>query len=189
MAGEKILLVDDDEIIFETAGQDLLTQGYHVYAALSGEEAVKELETGFFNLVITDLNMKETTGLDVLREAKRINPATMVMLLTAYGSLPTAVEALRQGASDYLLKPWQKEEMFFRVRGILKMQEMKNRLSHYENFLPVCCVCHNIRDDEGTLPGEGDWVSLEAFMKKKGGMDVTHTFCPECYANEIKRIP
>jgi len=180
MENKRILLVDDDEMVIETAGGVLQNTGYRVTAALSGEEALVELSHQNFHLVITDLVMGAMSGIDMLHHVRQIQPQAQVMILTAFGTLNSAVEALQLGAVDYLLKPWQRDDLLFRVSNVFEKMEMRQRLATYENMLPVCCVCHSIRDDETKGPGKGEWLPLTEFVRKNG-LEVSHTYCPTCY--------
>jgi DNA-binding response OmpR family regulator len=101
----KILVVDDEETTRRSLADILRLEGAHVKTAAGGEIAVEALEQEIFDLVLLDLKMPGMDGLDVLRIANKIAPDTQVILLTAHGSLESAIAALRLGAHDYLLKP------------------------------------------------------------------------------------
>ncbi|MGD9198695.1 MAG: response regulator, partial [Desulfobacterales bacterium] len=111
----KILLVDDDPFILEGIGTDLESQGFNLTEASSGDQALELLSETNFDLVITDLVMENVDGLLVLKKAKAINPDTMVIILTGYGNMSSAIEALRHEADDYLLKPCESAEMLHRI--------------------------------------------------------------------------
>ena len=165
-----ILLVDDDPIIIKGTGSDLEEKGYEVTTANSGEKAIELLENTTFDLVITDLIMGSIDGIGVLKRAKEISPETMVIILTGFGNMTSAIEALRSGADDYILKPCESEEMYFRVSNCLEKLELKRKIKLYENILPVCCVCKSIRDDTGKEPGTGKWTQMENYIRDKGGV-------------------
>lgn len=175
-----ILLVDDDSVIVAAIGSDLEEKGYRVTTAGNGEQAVDWLNQSHFDLVITDLVMTPVNGIAVLEKAKEIDPDTMVVILTGFGDMTSAIEALRSGADDYLLKPCEPEEIDFRVSRCLEKQESRRKIKAYENILPVCCVCKKIRDDSGREPGTGAWMSMEDYMLNKAKVAVTSTYCPEC---------
>jgi DNA-binding NtrC family response regulator len=108
-----ILLIDDEESIVESLGYSLSNMGgFSVEVALSGDEGVQKFLDRKFDLVITDLMMGTKDGIQVLKEVKRLNPECPVVILTGHGTMQTAIEALAQGASDYLLKPCSSEELF-----------------------------------------------------------------------------
>ena len=188
MRNHSILLVDDEPLITKGAGNDLKGKDYEVATANSGEKAIELLENTTFDLVITDLIMGSIDGIGVLKRAKEISPETMVMILTGFGGVASAIEALRSGADDYILKPCEPEEMYFRVSKCFEKLELKRKLKLYENILPVCCVCKKVRDGSGMAMGTGNWIQMESYIRDMGGVDVTTTFCPECAKKEKEEI-
>jgi DNA-binding NtrC family response regulator len=175
-----ILLVDDDVLILQTIGAALEKEGYDIKTAESGENALELLKKRHFDLVITDLVMDMIDGITLLKKAKELIPEIKVIILTAYGSITSTIDALRLGADDFLLKPCEPEEIFFRVRKCYERMELERKVKLYENILPVCCVCKKVRDDTGVEPGEGKWIQIEDYLLKKGKVEVTSTYCPEC---------
>jgi DNA-binding response OmpR family regulator len=129
----KILVVDDERtvrLMLETA---LRAQGYRVHAAASGREALTEIEDEQFDLVLLDLQLGDTDGIEVLQAVKVRWPETEVILLTAHGSVNSAIAALRHGAFDYLLKPAQVNDIRDRVeRGLehRRMGQQRSELLH-----------------------------------------------------------
>jgi len=188
MRNYSILLVDDDPIITAGTGSDLEEKGYAVTTAESGEKAIELLNASSFDLVITDLVMTPINGMEVLKKTKEIDPETMVIILTGYGNMNSAIDALRLDADEYLLKPCEPEEMYFRVSGCLEKLELRRRIKTYEDILPVCCICKRIRDDSGREHGTGQWVSVEKYMYHKAKVDITSTYCPECLSKEREKI-
>ena len=175
-----ILLIDDEPLILKGTGNDLARKGYQVTTVDSGEKAIALLEKDTVDLVITDLVMAPVNGLGVLEKSKEINPEMMVIILTGFGDITSAIEALRLGADDYMLKPCLPEEMYLRVAKCLEKLELKRKIKIYEDILPVCCVCKSIRDDTGKEPGTGKWTQMENYIRDKGGVGVTSTYCPGC---------
>jgi DNA-binding NtrC family response regulator len=111
MQAAKILVVDDDAVARDLLADALRREGYDVEAYGSGEEAITRGRQGRVDLVLTDIRMGAVDGLTVLREFKRMRPDTEVVVLTAFGSLEGAIEAIKQGAYDYLAKPFKREEI------------------------------------------------------------------------------
>ncbi len=111
MQAAKILVVDDDAVARDLLSEALKKEGYDVETFSSGEEAIARGRDGRVDLVLTDIRMGAVDGLTVLREFKRMTPDTAVVVLTAFGSLEGAIEAIKQGAYDYLAKPFKKEEI------------------------------------------------------------------------------
>ncbi len=183
-----ILFVDDDPFVTKATGGLLEAKGYGVTTAESGEKAIELLENAAFDLVITDLVMGSIDGIDVLKRAKEIHPEIMVMILTGFGDMASAIEALRSDADDYFLKPCESEEIYFRVSKCLEKLELKRKLKLYENILPVCCVCKKIRDDTGMVPRTGEWIQMEDYIRDIAKVEITTTFCPECAKKEKEKI-
>ncbi|MEE9258103.1 MAG: response regulator [Nitrospinaceae bacterium] len=180
MKKHSVLLIDDEETLLATLSLDLIEEGYDVTTARTGAESVELLKKTDFDVVITDLLLEGLEGLDILREVKKTNPESMVLILTGYGSLSTAIEALREGASDYLLKPCNRTELALRVRNCIDKLEMTRKIKLYENILPVCCVCNKIR--MGPMNGvyKEKWVDFETYLKNTTGLDMSHGYCPVC---------
>ena len=111
MQAAKILVVDDDAVARELLAEALKKEGYDVEAFGSGEAAIARGREGKVDLVLTDIRMGAVDGLTVLREFKRMSQDTAIVVLTAFGSLEGAIEAIKQGAYDYLAKPFKKEEI------------------------------------------------------------------------------
>ncbi len=105
MKSPKILIVDDEQNILRYLSDALEDEGYTITTKASGTEAVTALEEESFDLILVDLKLRDIDGLEVMREAKKHSSDTVVIMLTGHGSLESAMEAIRYGASDYLLKP------------------------------------------------------------------------------------
>ncbi|WP_084456236.1 response regulator [Desulfogranum mediterraneum] len=188
MQQHTILVVDDEALIRHSLEQDLIDQGYRVSTAESGEAALELLEGQSFGLIITDLIMDRVSGLELLERVKQRDPDQAVFILTGYGRLESAIAALRLGASDYLLKPYNYDEMILRVGRCFTHQEMAATLRLYENLLSICSECKKIRDDQ---PGEekGDqWISMEQFLRKATGNELSHGICPDCYRRKMAEL-
>jgi DNA-binding NtrC family response regulator len=180
MINKSILLVDDEEIILNSLGRDLEQEGYDVSLATSGEEAIARLRGNKYDLVITDLVMKGMDGIQVLKEAKKSDPDIGVFILTGYGDMTSAIDALRLGADDYLQKPADTDEMLIRINRCLERREALRKIKVYEKIIPVCCVCGKIRDDTGVAHGQGEWLKADMYILKKTTAEVSHTYCPPC---------
>jgi DNA-binding NtrC family response regulator len=120
--GASILFVDDDPDVQVTFGQLLHADGYVVATAGSGEEALTRLAGRGFDVLVSDIKMPGLTGLDVLERCRAMHPALAVILMTGYATIETAVEALRRGASDYLLKPFRVEDLRQSVERVLNLR-------------------------------------------------------------------
>ncbi|MEW6049875.1 MAG: sigma-54 dependent transcriptional regulator [Candidatus Zixiibacteriota bacterium] len=100
-----VLVVDDDRLVNDYLTETLARAGYDCVSVLSGEEALVKFKARSFDIVLTDLKMKEIDGLALLDHLKRLNPEVVVVIMTAYGTVETAVKAIKRGAYDFLLKP------------------------------------------------------------------------------------
>ena len=131
---ERILVVDDEDIIRESLTFVLKKEGYYVQEAENGLAAYNKLLEETFDLVITDLEMPEMKGIELLEEIKKLNIQTSVIIITAFGSLDTAICALRSGASDYLLKPVEFDELLIKIRRLFDVKNLllENRLLRKE---------------------------------------------------------
>jgi two-component system response regulator PilR (NtrC family) len=115
----RILVVDDEQSMREFLDIMLDKEGYEVATAAGGEEAIALLEKESYDLVITDIRMKEVDGLQVLKKSKELHPSTVVIMISAYASTSTAVEAMKWGAYDYLPKPFKVREIKSVIRDAL----------------------------------------------------------------------
>jgi two-component system response regulator RegA len=112
-----ILLVDDDEVLRERLAQAIRARGYEVRTAGSAEEALREVARESPEMAVLDLKMPGMSGLDLLKELRQQDPSTRVLMLTGYGSIATAVQAVREGAVGYLPKPADADEILAALAG------------------------------------------------------------------------
>ena len=126
----RILIVDDERATRRTLAKLFKRMGYRAVEAASGREALERIARRRFNLVILDLKMPEMDGAEVLRKARPLAPDTVFIILTAYGTLDSAIVAIRHGAFDYLLKPSPVKEIVRAVEAGLA--ERQWRLAHKE---------------------------------------------------------
>ncbi|PYQ37913.1 MAG: Fis family transcriptional regulator, partial [Acidobacteria bacterium] len=122
---KKILVVDDEPSMRELLAIMLRREGFGVEVAESRAAAARILATGPFHLVITDVKLPDGDGIEILRHLKAAAPETVVIVMTAYGSTETAVAALKLGAQDYLVKPFDVEELKIVVRKTLDSQQLQ----------------------------------------------------------------
>jgi two-component system response regulator PilR (NtrC family) len=122
----RILVADDDEIVRDAVSSLLSGEGYSVLSAVDGLDAMGVLRVEDINLVISDLRMPGADGSEVLRYAVRNNPDIVVIILTAYGTLDTALEAIKEGAYDYLTKPFKIKEIILLVEKVFRRAGLIN---------------------------------------------------------------
>jgi two-component system response regulator PilR (NtrC family) len=121
---EKILVVDDEPSLREVLSIMLKRGGYAVTSASDGEEALEHLQKDIFDLVITDLRMPKMSGMEVLKAVKSAAPETVVLVITAFATADSAVEAMKHGAYDYLTKPFQVDEVQLIIRNALEKRRL-----------------------------------------------------------------
>lgn len=116
---ERLLIVEDEDTLCRSLQRVLHREGYDVDIADSAESAFSLLEHGSYDLIITDIILPGISGIELLTKYRRTNPAQKVMVITAYASLTTAMESLKAGACDFLVKPLMHDEMKRAVRKAL----------------------------------------------------------------------
>ena len=130
-----ILFVDDEEVIRKSFVRELEMEGFTVNAVAGGEEAIDALRAHGYDIVVTDLMMPGIDGFGVLKAAKQLAPLTGVIILTGYGDMGSAIDALRLGADDFTLKPCEIEELIFRIRRCLEKRSLLQRLAEQNRRL------------------------------------------------------
>jgi Nif-specific regulatory protein len=126
----RILVADDHEALRRGLSLALGTAGHEVEEAQNGNAAIEKLHESYFDVVVSDLKMGGSDGLDVLRTTKTLHPSTSVILMTAFGSVSTAVEAMKHGAFDYVQKPFEIEEMEVKVEKALELKRLRHELDY-----------------------------------------------------------
>ena len=122
MGNTKILIVDDELIMRESLAGWLERDGHEIDTAASGEEALEKLKGIRFDILLVDIKMEGISGLEVLKHVKENDPEVSVVMITAYGSISTAIDAMKNGAYDYLLKPFEPDELGMLVEKIIQHQ-------------------------------------------------------------------
>jgi DNA-binding NtrC family response regulator len=137
----KILIVDDEKAIRDSLKMVLTDEGYFAETASDGSEAIEKLIEDEFDIIISDIKMPNLDGMQLLKKTNEVNPSTFFIIMTAYASVQTAIEALRLGAYDYLLKPVEFDEVIFRVNRMVEFKKLalenkllKSRFSQGANF-------------------------------------------------------
>ncbi|MSO21843.1 MAG: sigma-54-dependent Fis family transcriptional regulator [Acidobacteria bacterium] len=120
-----ILVVDDESAIRENLELLLSDANYKVTLAENGTEGLKKLESEFFDLVLLDVMMPDKNGLEVLREIHLSSPETAIIMITAFGTIETAVSAIKAGAADYVTKPWDNEKMLLDIRNGIQQRKLQ----------------------------------------------------------------
>ena len=157
-----ILIVDDEESIRVSLEGILKKENYHVKTANNGSMALEMLQNSNYDLILADIMMDGMTGIELLKKTKKIFPKISIVLMTGYSSLSTAIEAMRLGASDYLIKPCSKKEIFSSINHCLE-NNTTGRKEQLTQHLPIKL---------NTLPGEKHLTKreLEVFNHLVSGM-------------------
>ncbi|MFH1944663.1 MAG: sigma-54 dependent transcriptional regulator, partial [Acidobacteriota bacterium] len=122
----RIHVIDDEPIIHEVLGELLSSEGYKVEISASGTEALKKHETDFFDLVLLDLLMPGMNGIDVLKELKKRHPDIVIIIITAYASVESAITAMKIGAYDYIQKPFKHDELLLTVKRAISHKDLQD---------------------------------------------------------------
>ena len=126
----RILIADDHDALRRGLKRGLTEAGHEVEEAANGNAAIERLHESYFDVVLSDLKMGGSDGMDVLRTTRAMHPTTAVILMTAFGTINTAVEAMKIGAFDYVQKPFEIEEMEVKIEKALEMKRLKNELEY-----------------------------------------------------------
>lgn len=120
----KILIADDEKEIRQTLLMVLRDEGYDCTTVADGAKAIEAVREGHFDILISDLKMPEADGIEVLEQTQKLSSQTLTMIITAHATIETAVEALRKGASDYILKPLDFDEVIIRIQNLLEHKKL-----------------------------------------------------------------
>jgi DNA-binding NtrC family response regulator len=151
MTKNSILVVDDEKSLRRIAEVQLEQRGYRVSTAASGEEALLRLRTNGFGLIITDLRMPGLSGLDLLREVSRISPESKVIILTAFGTVETAVEAMQNGAYHFVTKPVNFDALALVIERALEHTRLTEEVSSLRESIQEKYGFENIIGRSGSL--------------------------------------
>jgi DNA-binding NtrC family response regulator len=124
MISKRILITDDEPIILKIISEELISEGYDVEVANDGSEALLKFKEEKFDLVILDNRMPNKSGIEVLEEIMKTGPDVAVIMMTAFGTINNAVEAMKLGAYDYITKPFDNDELICKVKEALQIKEV-----------------------------------------------------------------
>ena len=147
----KVLVVDDQRNMRTTLSLMLQEAGYEVSDAHDGQAACDRVAADSYDLVLTDLKMGSMDGMQVLRHVKEIAPLTEVIVMTAFGTIESAVEAIRLGAHDYIQKPFSGQELLVKVNKALEKRRLAGELGVLASEFRERYRCENIIGSLGSL--------------------------------------
>ena len=148
-----ILLIDDDDSLRRVMEFSLTEAGHTVQTAASGEDGLRLFEKGNFDAVITDITMPGMSGMEVLAKVRQRVPTIPVIVITAYGTIESAVEAMKQGAFDYITKPFNRDELRLTLEKAIKMRrlekenvELRAEVTDRYSFESIICSCEKMKE-------------------------------------------
>jgi PAS domain S-box-containing protein len=147
MGNEQILVVDDEPLMVQTCAQILVEQGYQVHEAYGGQEALTWLGEERFDCVVTDLWMPDVDGWTVLRRARELDPSIAAVAITSYDTLKNAIEALRAGAHDFLVKPFEPDDLLLTVDKVLAARRREQERLLLRARLPILEISQALMAD------------------------------------------
>ena len=162
-----VLVVDDEEAMRDIGSRMISSLGHHAETARDGEEALKKVREEGFDLVLADLRMPRKDGMDLLREIKKFDPRIEVIMVSGFGTIESAVEAIKLGASDYVTKPLQVEELKKKIERTLKNRQLTLENRYLKNLL---------RSKNGSRPLIGSSQPMQnifSLINKVAGNDST----------------
>ncbi|UCD66422.1 MAG: sigma-54-dependent Fis family transcriptional regulator, partial [Deltaproteobacteria bacterium] len=142
-----LLIIEDDKIMRVTLTDFLRTKGYEVVACSLGADGITAFNKDEFSLVISDVMLPDMNGLDILKKIKEKTPHALIIIITAYGTIKDAVEALKLGAFDYITKPFSLEEFSLIIDRALEVRELRDENVRLKKSLSECFSFPNIIGD------------------------------------------
>ena len=132
---KRLLVVDDEEGMREILAEYLDEFGYEVDSAVNGREAMQKYKNGHFDIVLSDLVMSPMDGLELLGEVRKMDPDAVFIMMTGYPSLNSAMEAMKIGATDYITKPFNIDEIRLKIDRVLLERSLKGRLKNVQGII------------------------------------------------------
>lgn len=124
-----IVIVEDEDIIRITLNDELIEEGFDVVSFSNAKDCLKYIESNSLDIIITDLKLPDINGLELLKKVKEKQPQTEMLVMTAYGSVDTAIEAMKIGAFNYLMKPFSNDELLVNIEKLIEFKNLRSRFS------------------------------------------------------------
>jgi DNA-binding NtrC family response regulator len=131
----QILIVDDDERICSIIARRLTSEGYSCVTANNGREALEHFYSDNLSLIISDIKMPEVNGIELLKNVKALNQSMVVIMITGYGEVDLAVQAIQHGANDFIIKPFDLDLVVFSVKKGLEKRRLEEQVANYHLHL------------------------------------------------------
>ena len=132
---KRVLVVDDEEGMRQILTEYLNEFGYEVVCAVNGQEAMQKYKSGHFDIVLSDLVMRPTDGLELLGEIRKVDPEAVFIMMTGYPSLNSAMEAMKRGARDYITKPFNIDEIRLKIDRVFLERSLKGRMKNVQGVI------------------------------------------------------
>ncbi|MCI0527412.1 MAG: response regulator [Nitrospira sp.] len=137
MAGEKILVVDDEKLIADLCRRILVKKGYEVRTAYTGTQALEICENAPFDILLTDIKMPGMDGLELIEKARKYQPDIAAMVITAYGTINTAIDTLKLGAMSFIVKPFQPGTLLAAVEDVIERRQTIREIARLKFLMPL----------------------------------------------------
>ncbi|UCF06260.1 MAG: sigma-54-dependent Fis family transcriptional regulator [bacterium] len=158
----RIIVIDDEPVILKSCHRILTRLGYQVETTSNPQEGLKKITEGSFNLAIVDLKMPDLDGMQILRKIRKSLPETSVIMITGYSTVETAVEAMKEGASDYVPKPFDPDELVLAVQRVLEKQSLMVENISLRERLKDTCRLGNIIGQSPAMVEVFHWIQKVA---------------------------
>ncbi len=187
----RILVVDDEVVICEILSDFLTESGFDVKTAHNGDEALEILKKKQFHMMITDLKMPKMDGLELLDEARKVHKDMVMIVMTGYGTVESAIDAMKKGAYDYILKPFRIEEVLHIVKRGIEQYELKKQNIHLKEALKIYEVSEKMTPDKpikeiiknilDVLTKEPEFEAISLFLKDRQGIKYSKVISKSTY--------
>ncbi|MEO6730771.1 MAG: response regulator transcription factor [Ferruginibacter sp.] len=162
MEEKKILLIEDEKKIADTLAKGLSELDFYVDVAYDGKMGLRKFESGFFNLIITDINLPGLNGYDLCKQIRDVNQHIPIIMLTAFSTMDDKIEGFDAGADDYLVKPFEFKELLVRIRALLK--RTMNQQLPTGNILTIADLELNVDSKEVSRNGRPINLTVKEFQ-------------------------
>jgi PAS domain S-box-containing protein len=159
----KVLYIEDDKNQRQLMIEQLQQRGYKISTSTSGSAGIKKVSSLKPDVILCDLNLPDLSGIQVLNQVKKSNPDVPVIILTAYGSIPLAVRAIREGAYEFIIKPFQIDEIETTIQKAMETKLLQQELRQSEANLQM--LMENVPDVIYSLNPKGEFISLSPAVK------------------------
>lgn len=174
----KMLLVEDDKSVLEALKDTLSEEGYDIDTTDNGTDALQYITKKQYDVIISDMNLGDTSGINILKASRNMNRDIKFIMITAYSSIETAIEAIRYGVYDYIIKPFDSTELKFRVRQAIEKLEADRQRRHIDERYRI--IMDNVPFGIAIISPEMEIVEVNKQVAK-WFPDIDTTETPPCF--------